>query len=114
MHGLIEQMNRFIHTSSALIQSISYRIIEITDEELPLAPGPGSSYFYPVLGAMFALLLLLLLMGYGIMCYRYRKRILELDEDKAKASGWKLWELKEMIIELEEEKAEKAVKGIVY
>ena len=48
------------------------------------------------------------------MCYRYRKRILELDEDKAKASGWKLWELKEMIIELEEEKAEKAVKGIVY
>ena len=40
MHGLIEQMNRFTHTSSALIQSISYRIIEITDEELPLAPGP--------------------------------------------------------------------------
>ena len=109
MHGLIEQMNRFTHTSSAFIQSISYRIVEITDEELPLAPGSGNPYFYTVLGAMVALLLLLLFMIYGIMCYRYRKRILELDEDKTKAPGWNIWELKERIIELEDEKAEKSI-----
>lgn len=112
MQGLIEQVIRNAVSISALVINAGYRIIQITEEEVPLAPGAGSSYLYPVLGAMVVVALILTVGAYGILCYRCRQRIAYLDSEKAKTAGWRLWKLKEMVVELEEEAAEESMRGM--
>lgn len=112
MKNLIVRVMTIIFTGGTFLQKVNYTIVEIKDEEVPLAPVRGSPYFYPMLFTMILLILLLLVMIYGILCYRYRKRIAELDTEIDMHSEWRLWKLRETVRELEEAKAESAMQEI--
>ena len=112
MKNLIVRVMTIIFTGGTFLQKVNYTIVEIKDEEVPLAPGRGSPYFYPMLFTMILLILLLSVMIYGILCYRYRKRIGELDAEIDMHSEWRLWKLRETVRELEEAKAESAMQEI--
>lgn len=87
-----------------LMAGMGYTLIEIEDEEMPLASMPLND------GGTFVwlwFLLVLLASGfayYVTCCIRYRKRIAELKEEQQVYLGWNLRQLKETVQELEYDK----------
>ena len=78
-----------------------YRIVQIEDEATPLA--------HTVAG-MLGIGVLLLLVIYFILCRKYQKRIIELQENAH--PGWNWWKLRKQATELEDKKAEGIVEDI--
>ena len=75
-----------------------YRIVQIEDEATPLVAG------------MLGIGVLLLLVIYFILCRKYQKRIIELQENAH--PGWNWWKLRKQVTELEDKKAEGIVEDI--
>lgn len=92
-----------------LVNSVNYRIVQIEEEITPLNSGIGENYYFHALVAMVIVLILALLISYIVTCSRFRKRIRELDEQRNLKLTWNLWKLKQLINELELEKAEIAL-----
>ncbi len=85
---------------------MGYRLVVIEEERVPLAASPGNEYFWWTAG-MLALILLLVALGiYLSRCFRYRKRIRQLQrgEDSRVYCGWLLFRLKSSVEELEAER----------
>lgn len=109
MHGLLESIPGLSIVGNILLQNISYSIIEVKEEEVPLAPGLGAPYYYPMLAVMILLFCTVSMAVYLIICNGYRKRIKELDGENATHLGWRLWKLRSMVNELELQKAESLI-----
>lgn len=106
MHGIINGMSELSLTASIFLQSVSYYITEIQDEQVPLASRAGNQFYLPTILGMTVLIFLLMLITYWIGCRNYQKRIKELDEEKKCYCGWNFWKLRETVNELELQKAD--------
>ena len=62
-----------------------YRIVQIEDEATPLAQAAKSGYYGDTVAGMLGIGVLLLLVIYFILCRKYQKRIIELQENKLHA-----------------------------
>lgn len=85
-----------------------YRLIEITDEEVALAPSfmKESNFFPMTVAVMLTFLLLALVIFYYAECRKCRRRIAYLSgTEKSLHTGWNLMRLKEEVKELEWEAA---------
>lgn len=109
MQGLLESIPTFTVIENILLHNISYSIIEIAEEEVPLSPDPGDPYYYPMLAVMLLLFCAVSMGVYLILCSRYRKRIRELDAESDRHLGWRLWKLRNLVNELELQKAESLI-----
>lgn len=87
-----------------------YRIVQIEEETTPLTQTVQSGYYGDTVAGMLGIGVLLLLMAYLILCRKYRKRIMELQEDMR--PGWNWWKLRKQATELEDKKAEGIVEDI--
>ena len=58
-----------------------YRIVQIEDEATPLAQAVKSGYYGDTVAGMLGIGVLLLLLIYFILCRKYQKRIIELQEN---------------------------------
>ena len=58
-----------------------YRIVQIEDEATPLAQAAKSGYYGDTVAGMLGIGVLLLLVIYFILCRKYQKRIIELQEN---------------------------------
>lgn len=92
-----------------LVNSVNYRIVQIEEEMTPLYSGIGENYYIHALAGMVIVLFLAILISYIVTCSRFRKRIRELDEQGTLKPTWNLWKLKQLVNELELEKAEIAL-----
>lgn len=110
MHGLLESFPGLSIVGNILLQNMSYSIIEVKEEEVPLAPGLGDPYYYPMLAVMILLFCTVSMAVYLIICNGYRKRIKELDGENGGHLGWRLWRLRSMVNELELQKAESMIR----
>ena len=81
-----------------------YRIVQIEDEATPLAQSVKSGYYGDTIAGMLGIGVLLLLVIYFILCRKYQKRIIELQENAH--PGWNWWKLRKQATELEDKKAE--------
>ena len=80
-----------------LMAGMGYTLIEIEEEEMPLASMPlndGGTFVWLATGFAY----------YVTCCIRYRKRIAELKEEQQVYLGWNLRHLKETVQELEYDK----------
>ena len=89
-----------------------YHIVEIYEEEVPMASGPGSDYYTLLIGVMVLVFVILSAVAYMFLCNNYRKRIMQLDSSGKAYSGKKLWKLKTAVEALEGKLAEESAKGI--
>ena len=87
-----------------------YRIVQIEDEATPLAQAAKSGYYGDTVAGMLGIGVLLLLVIYFILCRKYQKRIIELQENAH--PGWNWWKLRKQVTELEDKKAEGIVEDI--
>lgn len=110
MHGLLESFHGLSIFGNILLQNMGYSIIEVKEEEVPLAPNPGDPYYYLMLAGMVLLFCIVSLAVYFILCKGYRKRIRELDGENGGHLGWRLWRLRSMVNELELQKAESMIR----
>ena len=78
-----------------------YRIVQIEDEATPLAQAAKSGYYGDTVAGMLI---------YFILCRKYQKRIIELQENAH--PGWNWWKLRKQVTELEDKKAEGIVEDI--
>ena len=69
-----------------------YRIVQIEDEATPLAQAVKSGYYGDTVAGMLGIGVLLLLLIYFILCRKYQKRIIELQENAH--PGWNWWKLR--------------------
>ena len=76
-----------------------YRIVQIEDEATPLAQAAKSGYYGDTVAGMLGIGVLLLLVIYFILCRKYQKRIIELQENAH--PGWNWWKLRKQVTELE-------------
>ena len=86
-----------------------YRIVQIEDEATPLAQAAKSGYYGDTVAGMLGIGVLLLLVIYFILCRKYQKRIIELQENAH--PGWN-WRHGKQVTELEDKKAEGIVEDI--
>ena len=87
-----------------------YRIVQIEDEAIPLAQAAKSGYYGDTVAGMLGIGVLLLLVIYFILCRKYQKRIIELQENAH--PGWNWWKLRKQVTELADKKAEGIVEDI--
>lgn len=87
-----------------------YRIVQIEDELTPLAQAAQNGYYGDMIAGMLGIGALLLLLVYIILCRKYQKRIVELQENAR--PGWNWWKLRKQATELEDKKAEGIVEDI--
>lgn len=85
-----------------------YTLVEIEEEATPLAAGPADATFAfaVVLVIMGCMLVLGMTMIYFISCYKCRTRILHLQNNEGKVSGWNLRRLRDTIIDIELQQTE--------
>ena len=79
-----------------------YRIVQIEDEATPLAQTVKSGYYGDTVAGMLGIGVLLLLVIYFILCRKYQKRIIELQENAH--PGWNWWKLRKQATELEDKR----------
>jgi len=94
---------------TVFLNEISYSIVKIEEEAIPLSSGPQDTYYFWAIVGMVMLIFLAALVTYLVQCERYRKRIRELNERGAKQPGWELWKLKEVVKELEMQKTDELI-----
>ena len=75
-----------------------------------LAQAVKSGYYGDTVAGMLGIGVLLLLVIYFILCRKYQKRIIELQENAH--PGWNWWKLRKQVTELEDKKAEGIVEDI--
>jgi len=85
-----------------------YTLVEIEEEATPLAAGPADTTlaFAVILVIMGCMLVLGMTMIYFISCYKCRARILQLQNEEGKVSGWNLRKLRDTIIDIELQQTE--------
>lgn len=81
-----------------------YSIIEIVDEEVPLASIPNLNSYNTLIAVIAALVILGLVVSYMYKCRMYRMKISEFDTVDDKYFGWNLFKLRDTYEELEFEK----------
>lgn len=95
---------------SVPVMLTGYRIVQIEDEATPLAQAVQSGYYGNMIAGMLGMCIFLLLIVYIILCRKYQKRIIELQEGVH--PGWNWWKLRKQATELEDKKAEGIVEDI--
>ncbi len=85
-----------------------YTLVEIEEEATPLAAGPADATiaFSIILVITGCMLVLGMAMIYFISCYKCRARILQLQNNEGKVSGWNLRRLRDTIIDIELQQTE--------
>lgn len=84
-----------------------YRIVQIEDEATPLAQSVKSGYYGDTVAGMLGIGVLLLLVIYFILCRKYQKRIIELQENahpagtggslESRQPNWRIKRQKELL-----------------
>lgn len=103
-----KEMSGMLYSISVILTG--YRIVQIEDEATPLAQAVQSGYYGSTVAGMLGIGVLLLLLVYIILCRKYRKRIVELQENAR--PGWNWWKLRKQALDLEDKKAEGIVEDI--
>lgn len=109
---LLSGVCRLIYLGGFALQNLSYKLIVIEDEDVPLSPdAPGGTRFFPLTLSLMAVIIVGTLVSiYYFRCRQYQKRISELSENNESTySGWNLKRLKETILELEMEKVDENI-----
>ena len=99
---------------SIIALSAEYRLIEIQEEKVPLEqlPEVNSDYSGMVIGVMILLMAVLIVALYFFVCHKYRARIRQLRHTDEVYQGWNLRCLKETVMEMEQQEAERIVRNM--